>query len=83
MNLQLLPHAIGIALAAAAFGLVWLVGMLSDVPVDRIALRAVIGAAVFWLMGIVAGRILVDAICEAVSDRVAGQPAPDEKAQRR
>lgn len=83
MNLQALPHVLGILLAAGAFGVAWLVGVLSDVPLDRIALRAVIGAAVFWALGIVAGRIWVDGICEAMSDRLAGPHASDDKGQRR
>ena len=83
MNLHTLPHVLGVLLACGAFGVAGLVGFLSDVPLDRIALRAVVGAAVFWALGILAGRIWVDGICEAMSDRFAEPHASDDKVQRR
>ena len=74
MNLQMLPHVIGVLLALLAFGVAGVAGILSDVPPDVVALRAVIAAAIFWGLGIIAGRVLLDSVCEAMSEQVYEQP---------
>ena len=67
MTLHSLPQRLAFILALAAFAVVWVVGLLSDVPVHRVSLRAVGGAAVFWLVGLGAGRIVVNTVSAAVA----------------
>ena len=83
MNLNLLPHSLAIALAAAAFGLTWLIGLANDVSVDSIALRAVLGAAVFWFLGLLGGRVIVSCIYDAIGEQFSNAHASDDKSQRR
>jgi hypothetical protein len=70
MNLRVLPHKIAILAAMGAFGAAWLVGLACGVSIDSISLRAVLAAAAFWFMGLVAGRLIVNSICDAFSEQV-------------
>ena len=70
MNLRVLPHKIAILAATCAFGAAWLVGLASGVSIDCISLRAVLAAAAFWFMGLMAGRLIVNSICDAFSEQL-------------
>jgi hypothetical protein len=71
MSLQLIPHALAILLSVGAFVVAWLAGLACDVPLDAIALRAAAGAAVFWLVGLMAGKIFVGGVYAAVGEHLA------------
>ncbi len=73
MNLHVLPHKLALLGAVCAFGVAWMIGLLCDVPIDRVSLRALLAAAAFWAMGIVAGRLIVNTICEAFAEQVQSQ----------
>lgn len=88
MNLNVLPHVMGIGLAGVAFAVSWVAGLLSGVPAPVVSLRAAVAAIVFWLLGLLAGRMLVNGLCEAVTERLRAtqeKPQPEAKAnhQRR
>jgi len=70
INLQVLPQRLAFLSAGLAFVTVWIVGLVYGVPVYRISLRAVAGAGVFWLIGLAAGRIFLDKVCDAVSEQL-------------
>ena len=70
MNLQLLPQALALFLAAGAFGVVWAVGLASDVPLHVVSLRAVGGAAAFWVAGLFAGKAIMNAVYESIGERL-------------
>lgn len=70
MNLKILPHKIALLAATCAFGAAWLVGIACKVSIDVISLRAVLAAAAFWFMGLMAGRMIVNSICDAISEQI-------------
>jgi len=70
MNLHVLPHKLALLSALLAFGIAWGVGLALGVPIDTISWRALLAAAAFWAMGIVAGRLVVNAVCEAFAEQV-------------
>ena len=37
--------------AMAAFGLTWLIGLARDVALDRIFIRSLVAATLFWMLG--------------------------------
>lgn len=69
MKLHLVPHQLAILAATAAFGVAWLAGLAADVPVDAIAWRAILAAGAFWLLGLLAGRMVLDAIIDAMGEQ--------------
>jgi hypothetical protein len=73
MSLQLIPHALALLLSVGAFAVAWLAGLACDVPLDAIALRAAAGAAVFWLIGLIVGKVFVGGVCAAVGEHLADQ----------
>jgi hypothetical protein len=79
MNLHVLPHKLAILAAVCAFGAAWVVGLSCDVPIDRISLRALLAAAAFWAMGLMAGRLIVNGICEAFSEQAQARDRAGEQ----
>ena len=73
MSLRLIPHMLAILLSGGAFGAAWLVGLASDVPLPVIALRAAAGAAVFWLVGLIVGKVLVSSVYAAIGEHMAAR----------
>jgi len=69
MPLPFLPHLLGLALASLAFALVWLTGVLGQVTADHVAWRALAAAAIFWIVGRIAGRIVLNALSDAIGER--------------
>ena len=78
MNLQVLPQRLAFLSSAAAFVLTWVTGLVCEVPLHRISLRAVTGAAIFWILGLVAGKIFLNNVCDALSEQMYG-PQDEEK----
>ena len=70
MNLRSLPQCLGLGLSACAFVVAWSVGLLCGVPVHRVALRCIAAAGCFWLFGVLAGRALLNGICDAIGERL-------------
>jgi len=73
MSLRLIPHTFAILLSAGAFAVAWMAGLASDVPLHAIALRAAAGAAVFWLLGLIIGKIFVRGVYAAVGEHMAAK----------
>lgn len=69
-DLRVLPQKVALVFCIAAFGGVWLVGMVSDVAAHTTAVRAVAAAAAFWAMGLVMGRAFVNALSQALSEHL-------------
>ena len=78
MNLQVLPQRLAFLSSAGAFVLTWVTGLISEVPVHRISLRAVAGAAVFWVIGLVVGKVFLNNVCDALSEQMYS-PQDEEK----
>lgn len=83
MNLQLLPQKLAIQFALGAFVCAWVVGLLSDVPLNVISLRATIGAAAFWVLGLVTGKVFVNGVIKSVAEHLSKRREEDEPPQRR
>jgi len=83
MNLSVLPQKLGIAAATGAFGIAWLVGLINDVPIHSISLRAIIAAGMFWAVGFMAGKVLVNSICDAITEQFCDQENEKKPVQRR
>jgi putative Mn2+ efflux pump MntP len=75
MNLELIPPVLAIVLSVSAFAVAWMVGLASDVPAHAIALRATAAAAVFWLLGLVAGKIFLNCMVAAIGEQMAQRQA--------
>lgn len=73
MDLSTLPQRLAILAAVGAFGIVWLVGLICDVPIHCVSLRAVIAATVFWVVGLMGGKVLVNSICDAITRQLHDQ----------
>lgn len=56
-------------MASLAFVLTWATGALSGVSVEHIAWRALAAAALFWAFGRLAGRIIINALSDAIGER--------------
>ncbi len=52
-----------------------MVGLASDVPAHAIALRATAAAAVFWALGLVAGKFFLNCVYAAVGEQMAQRQA--------
>ncbi len=70
MNFNCLPQCLGLGLSICAFAVVWSVGLLCGVPTHRLALRAIAAAGCFWLFGLLAGRALLNGLCDAIGERL-------------
>ena len=79
MNLELIPPVFAILLSVGAFAVAWMVGLGSDVPAHAIALRATVAAAVFWLLGLIAGKIFLNCVYAAVGEQMAQRQARNEQ----
>jgi hypothetical protein len=75
MNLGLLPPVLAILFSVGAFAVAWMVGLASDVPAHAIALRATVAAAVFWLIGLVVGKIFLNCVYAAIGEQMAQRQA--------
>ncbi len=64
----------------AAFLVAMVAGWLAEVPPHCIALRAVIGAAVFWVIGRVVGKKLFSSLCDALSEKLVRNNSDDHTA---
>ena len=80
MNLELFPAVFAIVLSVGAFAVAWMVGLACDVPAHAIALRATAAAAVFWLLGLIAGKIFVNCVYAAIGEQMAEQQAKNQQA---
>ena len=82
MNLQVLPYKIAFALSMIAFGIVWIVGISSNVTGETLALRGLLAGAGFWALGLMMGRVFVNGVSEALSEHLEesdGKKASDRK----
>jgi hypothetical protein len=79
MNLELIPPVLAILLSVGAFAVVWLIGLACDVPAHAIALRAMVAAAAFWLLGLVAGKIFLHCVYTAVGEQMAQRQAKNQQ----
>jgi len=70
LNLRAFPQKLAFLSAGLALAIVWGLGLLNDVPIYRISLRAIIAAGVFWTLGLIAGRIFLSSICESLSEHI-------------
>ena len=70
LNLRTMPQKTAILLALLAFGVAWAVGLANGVPVHHISLRAAAAGAVFWLVGLIAGRVFLNSVCDALSEHL-------------
>ena len=70
LNLRAFPQKLAFFCAGLAFVIVWSLGLLNDVPIHRISLRAVIAAGIFWTLGLVAGRVFLSSVCESLSEHI-------------
>lgn len=68
MNLSVLPHRLAVASSATAFAIVWTAGLVCRVPVHAVSLRAILGAAAFWALGYIGGRLFVNAVYDAMAE---------------
>jgi len=72
LNLRAFPQKLAFFCAGLAFAIVWGLGLLNEVPIYRISLRAVIAAGVFWTLGLIAGRVFLTSVCESLSEHIRG-----------
>ena len=70
MNLSVMPHRFALIGSLLAFGVVWGVGLAADVALHTISLRAVIAAGFAWALGYLAGKVVVNALCDAMVQRL-------------
>jgi len=66
MNLSAIPQRLALIGSLVAFLVVWTVGLAADVALHTISLRAVIAAAFAWALGYLAGKAVVNALCDAM-----------------
>ena len=79
MNLELIPPVFAILLSVGAFAVAWMAGLASDVPAQAIALRATAAAAVFWLVGLVAGKFFLNCVYSAVGEQMAQRQVKNQQ----
>jgi hypothetical protein len=79
MNLGLIPPVFAILLSVGAFAVAWMVGLASGVPAHAIALRATAAAAAFWLLGLVAGKMLLKCVYAAIGEQMAQRRAKNQQ----
>ena len=70
MNLSAMPHRFALIGSLLAFGVVWGVGLAANVALHTISLRAVIAAGFAWALGYLAGKLVVNALCDAMVQRL-------------
>jgi hypothetical protein len=72
-NLHLLPRKAALILSMLAFGTALVVGLVRELPPHVMATRAVLGAMAFWAVGLVAGRVFLHAVTEALAEEMTRQ----------
>jgi len=70
MNLSAMPQRFALIGSLLAFGIVWAVGLAADVALHTISLRAVIAAGFAWAFGYLAGKLVVNTLCDAMVQRL-------------
>jgi len=70
MNLSAMPQRFALIGSLLAFLVVWAVGLATDVALHTISLRAVIAAGFAWALGYLAGKLIVNALYDAMVQRL-------------
>ena len=79
MSIHLLPQKLAVLAALTAFGVAAVAGFFNDVPIHVVAFRAALAGAAFWALGLAAGRVVMDGICEAIGQTLATDEQPQTR----